>query len=144
MRKTGWILGIAVIGACLGWLLFGEIEENIVYFVTPTELLEKGEAAYDQPLRLGGMVQPASVTVTAEPFRLEFRLTDGKKEIPVVSTETPPQMFQDGIGVVVEGKLGQDGVFETKRLMVKHSNEYHPPKEGEKPKILYKDLLGSS
>jgi cytochrome c-type biogenesis protein CcmE len=53
-------------------------------------------------------------------------------------------MFQPGMGVVVAGKLGRDNVFQATNLMVKHSNEYHPPKPGEKPEEMYKTLIKGS
>lgn len=57
-----------------------------------------------------------------------------------MTTKTPPQMFQEGIGAVVEGALNPDGTFEANRLMVKHGNEYRPPKEGEMPQQIYQQL----
>lgn len=143
-RTKKWIgLGVcmAIILGALGVLLFGKLEKNIVYFVTPSELLDKGEAAYDQPVRLGGAVKKGSILWDTNAIRLQFLLSDGTRDVPVLSQTTPPQMFQEGMGVVVEGKLRQSGAFETERLMVRHSNEYHPPKEGEKPEILYKGLV---
>ena len=50
-------------------------------------------------------------------------------------------MFRDGIGVVVEGRYERDGIFQATNLLVKHSNEYHPPKAGEKPQEMYKTLI---
>lgn len=143
-RTKKWIgfgvcLSLIVLG--IGYLVFGKLEKNIVYFVTPSELLAKGDLAYDQAVRLGGSVKKGSIVWDAKAIRLEFLLTDGSREISVVSHLTPPQMFREEMGVVVEGKLLKSGPFETDRLMVKHSNEYHPPKEGEKPEILYKDLV---
>ena len=56
-----------------------------------------------------------------------FDVTDGNKTVSVDSSSNPPAMFREGIGVVVEGKLGGDGVFRSERVMVKHSNEYQAP-----------------
>jgi cytochrome c-type biogenesis protein CcmE len=50
-------------------------------------------------------------------------------------------MFREGIGVVVEGSLGADGVFKTEHVMVKHSNEYKAPDEGERPEDIYRTLM---
>ena len=72
---------------------------------------------------------------------LRFRLTDGIRDVAVHSKGAPPPMFRDGMGVVVEGKYGRDGVFESTNLMVRHSNEYRPPKEGEKPQEIYRPLV---
>ena len=141
MNKYGIIAAVLVILGGIGYLLFGKLEKNLVYFVTPTELLAKGEMAFDQPVRLGGMVEKGTIQWDSKIHSLAFKLTDGSKDISVSSHSTPPQMFQDGMGVVVEGKLPKSGVFQADRLMVKHSNEYHPPKEGEKPTLIYKDIV---
>ncbi|MBI4124489.1 MAG: cytochrome c maturation protein CcmE [Deltaproteobacteria bacterium] len=141
MNRIGLIVSIAVVLGALGFLIFGQLEKNLVYFLTPSELLAKGEAAVDQPLRLGGEVKKDSVVWDAGRRAVHFLLTDGQKDVFVSSETTPPQMFQEEMGVVVEGKLLDDGHFEADRLMVKHSNEYHPPKEGEKPSFLYQDLI---
>ena len=139
-KVVGFIIALLIIVTGIGILLFGKLETNIVYFVTPGELLAKGPAAINQPVRLGGGVKTGSVEWDPKAVILKFLLKDGKGEIPVISYQTPPQMFQEEMGIVVEGKLSPEGVFRSDRLMVKHANEYHPPKEGEKPAILYKDL----
>lgn len=141
MNRTGLIIAAAVVLGGLGFLIFGRLEKNLVYFLTPSELLAKGQAAVEQPVRLGGEVKKDSIVWDSRHISVQFLLTDGQKEIPVSSQTTPPQMFQEEMGVVVEGKLLTDGRFEADRLMVKHSNEYHPPKEGEKPQVIYKELL---
>lgn len=141
MNRIGFILGIAVILGGLGYLIFGRLEKNIVYFLTPSELLAKGTEAVNQPVRLGGAVKKDSLVWDANRTAIEFLLTDGRQEIGVASSTTPPQMFQEEMGVIVEGKLLADGHFEAERLMVKHSNEYHPPKEGEKPTTIYQELI---
>ena len=63
---------------------------------------------------------------------LEFDVTDRKTTVHVKSTGTPPQMFREGIGVVVEGTMVRGGYFQSDRLMVSHNNEYRAPKEGQK------------
>jgi cytochrome c-type biogenesis protein CcmE len=62
-------------------------------------------------------------------------------DVAVRSRGTPPQMFRDGIGVVVEGRYLSDGVFNCTNLMIKHSNEYRPPKPGESPNAMYRTLI---
>jgi cytochrome c-type biogenesis protein CcmE len=141
MRRPLAIGGlIAVLGA-FGYLIYGGIGENLVYFLSPKELLAKGTAAYDVPVRLGGQVVPGSVEWNADRVELRFRVTDGVAQVSVRSTGAPPQMFRDGIGVVVEGRYRRGGQFESHNLMVKHSNEYRAPKPGEQPHELYKTLV---
>jgi len=123
------------------YLVYGGIGENLVYFLTPTELMERGERAYDAPVRLGGQVAPGTIEWDADALDLRFELTDGTKTLTVHSKGAPPQMFRDGIGVVVEGRLMRSGVFESTNVMVKHSNEYRPPPEGHAPQDLYRSLV---
>ncbi|MFN2563997.1 MAG: cytochrome c maturation protein CcmE [Gemmatimonadaceae bacterium] len=131
---------VAVAGA-FAYLLIGGIGENLVYFLSPGELLARGTAAYDRPVRLGGQVVPGSVQWDADRLELRFGVTDGTQQISVRSKGAPPQMFRDGIGVVVEGHYRRGGEFESHNLMVKHSNEYRAPKPGEQPHELYKTLI---
>jgi len=142
MNRTRGIVvaAVAVVLGAFAYLLWGGIDGNIVYFLTPSELMAKGTRGYDAPVRVGGMVQEGSVKWDKERLELRFNVTDGKAIIPVYSKGAPPQMFQAGIGVVLEGKYQRTGVFHSSTLMVKHSNEYKPPAHGEKPAELYKTL----
>ena len=140
-RVRGMIVaGVCVILGGFAYLLWGGLDGNIVYFVTPSQLMAKGARGYDTPVRVGGMVQDGSVQWDKERLELRFNVTDGQAVIPVFSKGAPPQMFQAGIGVVLEGKYDRSGVFHSNTLMVKHSNEYKPPAHGEKPADLYKNL----
>ncbi len=71
---------------------------------------------------------------------LTFNLTDDHQSISITTMKAPPQMFREGLGAVVEGSLRANGKFEAERLMVRHGNEYRPPKEGEMPQEIYKQL----
>jgi len=140
-RKRLAIAGGIVIVAVFGYLLFGGLGDNVVYFLTPKELLAKGPSGVEVPVRLGGQVKPGSVKWNDATLELHFTVTDGTSEIVVASKGAPPQMFRDGMGVVLEGRYRADGVFRCTNLMVKHSNEYRPPKPGESPQKSYKTLL---
>lgn len=143
--KRAWILGgAAIIVAVFAWMLFGGLQKNVVFFLTPQELLAKGTEGVGVPVRLGGQVKPGSVKWNAQTLDLRFTVTDGAREMQVHSTGAPPQMFRDGMGVVVEGRVGSGGVFEATGLMVKHSNEYRPPKPGEEAHQKYKTLIQQS
>jgi len=143
--KRSWVLaGAGVILAVFAWLLFGGLEKNIVFFLTPGELLAKGADGVDVPVRLGGQVKPGSLKWDAKALDLRFTVTDGAREMQVHSTGAPPQMFREGMGVIVEGRVGTGGVFEATNLMVKHSNEYRAPKPGEEAHEKYKTLIKQS
>lgn len=140
-RRVAVGVTVMVILAGFAYLVFGGLNENVVYFLTPKELLAKGTRGFDVPVRLGGQVAPGSVKWEATTLDLNFRLVDGGGDIRVHSKGAPPAMFRDGMGVVVEGKYRRDGVFESTNLMVKHSNEYRAPKAGESPQEMYKTLM---
>ena len=124
-----WIIGLAVIivaGAAISMLNFGD---NIVYFYTPKEALEKSPELSVKTIKVGGMVKSGSVDWKPEDISLAFTLTDMKgSEINITHSGTPPDMFKENQGVVVEGKISQDGsAMIAQRLMVKHSEEYKKP-----------------
>jgi cytochrome c-type biogenesis protein CcmE len=142
--RRGAIAAVAVIVAAFGYLLYGGLDKNVVYFLTPKELLAKGARAVDVPVRLGGQVKPGSVKWNDVSRDLSFTVTDGASDILVHSKGAPPQMFRDGMGVVVEGRYHPDGIFNSTNLIVKHSNEYRPPKPGESPQAMYQSLIKGS
>jgi cytochrome c-type biogenesis protein CcmE len=141
------IAGVALLLAAgaLGAIAFGNMGQNLVYYWSPGELLAQGDKAIGPTIRLGGMVQPGTIQWNPEHTHLNFRVADGveadSKSVMVSSDEIPPQMFREKIGVVVEGTWDKSSTFHTTRLMVKHSNEYRPPKPGQDQKEWQKSLL---
>jgi len=131
-RRTIFIIAAILVAAgTLAYLASGGISENLVYYWSPTELQEAGDEAIGASIRLGGLVAPGSVQRAADGLTLHFEVTDGECQVPVYASAVPPAMFREGIGVVVEGTMRTDGTFETRRLMVKHDNEYRAPEEGQ-------------
>jgi cytochrome c-type biogenesis protein CcmE len=140
-RKLIGVAGLALVLSGFAYLMWGGLGGNLVYFVTPTELLARGDAAYDSPVRLAGNVVPGSVNWNARELDLKFALSDGETDIEVWSKGAPPAMFQDTMGVVVEGRYNRTGVFESSSIMVRHSNEYKAPPEGHRPADTYQGLI---
>jgi cytochrome c-type biogenesis protein CcmE len=138
---AGGALALVVFSDTLAGNLFGK--ENLVYYWSPTELRTAGPKAERATVRLGGMVRPGDVPDWDKRLPLEFYVEDAGNRVKVRSTGAPPQMFREGIGVVVEGRLSDDGVFETDRVMVKHSNEYRVPEEGQEMTDIAKTLEGA-
>lgn len=124
------IVGALVVGA-LGYIAFSSMGENLVYYWTPTEMAQAGSKAQGAQIRLGGMVVPGTLDTKTTP--LHFKVTDNTTTVDVTTTAVPPQMFREGIGVVLEGTVGSDGVFVSDRLMVKHDEQYKPPAAGAAP-----------
>jgi cytochrome c-type biogenesis protein CcmE len=125
-------LGIALIAGVLGFVVYEGISNNLVYYITPSELLAKGAAADGQSLRVGGLVRAGSRHWDPATQTLRFVLQDPKASVAVISHGLPPQMFREGAGVVVEGVF-RHGLFRATTLMIKHCSTYRAPKPGQTP-----------
>ena len=123
-RHLKLLVGVAVIAACVGYLIYGGIQETIVYFVTPSELHAKGTSAYGKPLRLGGLVKAGSWIREPGTLSHTFDLADDTATVKVAYRGIPPDLFGEGRGALVEGSYGQDGLFHAKTILAKHSEEY--------------------
>lgn len=146
--KMPLLIAAIVILSGFAYLVYGGISKNLVWSMTPNELLAQGPDAYGHAVRLGGLVVPGSIVHNPDSVGVSFRMRDVTgPEIAVRSSAIPTAMFRDGIGVVVEGKYRQDegnSVFHATTLMVKHSNEYKAPsgmntKKDDVMKTLLKD-----
>lgn len=137
------VIALVVAASALLIVTVGGIGENLVYYWGPSDVAKAGEKAVGATIRLGGQVAPGSVSKTATGSLLEFDVIDGKNRVRVRSTGVPPQMFREGIGVVVEGTMTSGGYFESNRLMVSHSNEYRAPGDpNADPRTLMKTTEG--
>ena len=144
-RRMILIVALVVMFGALGFVSFGNLGENLVYYWDCSQVVEAGDKAYGATIRLGGVVKEGSLDWDPESNELNFQVTDGSAVLNVHATGAPPQMFREGIGVVVEGTMVKSsgaGLFESDRLMVKHSNEYKAPEEGTDAKELYKTVEG--
>ncbi|HUJ13851.1 MAG TPA: cytochrome c maturation protein CcmE [Thermoanaerobaculia bacterium] len=124
------ILSLAVAAIAFGVIATTGISRNLVYYWSPTDITHAGDKAYGATIRLGGQVAPGSIRM-GNGSLLDFDVTDHQHLIHVRSNGVPPQMFREGIGVVVEGTMVRGGYFQSDRLMVSHNNEYRAPKPGE-------------
>lgn len=143
-KSTKWMIGIGVIAVAVIAIAMTQISSNIVYFFTPDEAQAKAAEITGQNIKVGGMVVPGSVEWKAEALDLAFTISDLKgHEIRIKHKGTPPDMFKEGQGVVVEGTISNDGKAMTSRkLMVKHSEEYKKP--GSHTGDMNKELLEKS
>lgn len=130
-RPWGILVLVAVVIVVIGFLAFSSIGTALVYYLTPTELLERGDAAVGETVRLGGLVEAGSVSGPATD--LSFVITDRENGIPVHSTVAPTRSFREGSGAVVEGSLSAEGVFEATNVIVKHDENYQVPASGAVP-----------
>jgi cytochrome c-type biogenesis protein CcmE len=131
VKRGRVILVLVIVLGSLGWVAARAVSGNLVYYVTPTEVLSKGDAAFGDRIRLGGLVDRGSVSRVAE--RVRFVVSDGTTRMTVVATGAVPALFRPGQGVIVEGVYGSDGAFHADTVLVKHAEVYRPPRPGETP-----------
>jgi cytochrome c-type biogenesis protein CcmE len=113
---------IGIIVLALGFMLFGSLGDSLVYYLTPTEAVDQQADFPDgERFRLGGLVAEGTIETTGG--GVTFIVTDGDRSINVVHTDTPPQLFQENIGVVVEGAWAGNQ-FESDTLIINHDEEY--------------------
>src|SRR5262245_16131705 len=146
-RKLKLLIGVVLIAACVGYLVYGGIQETIVYFVTPSELHAKGTSAYGKSLRLGGLVKQGSWSKEPGTLFHTFELVDDTSTVKVAFRGIPPDLFGEGRGALVEGSYGSDGVFQAKTILAKHSEEYkaaddHASKDSRA--IMYNSVIKSN
>jgi cytochrome c-type biogenesis protein CcmE len=127
-RNAKFIAGGVVIAGALTYLIYAGVTQSAVYFITPSELQAAPVAG--KAYRLGGMVERGSVRWNASAIDLAFSLSDGKASVPVRHTGTPPDLFGEGRGAVVEGTWSPEGYFRAALIMAKHSEEYQAPHDG--------------
>jgi len=106
------------------FLILKSLEENVVYFQSPTEIKLLSELK-DSKIRVGGMVKKDSISVNANEVR--FIITDFKNEINVTYTGAVPNLFAEEKGVVAEGFLKDRSVFSATKILAKHDENYMPP-----------------
>ena len=114
---------LAVIGAAAGLVLYA-LSDNIVFFYSPSDLVEK-HVAPGARLRIGGLVEPGSVVKSADE-RIEFAITDGARDVKVAYQGQPPDLFREGQGVVAEGVLAAPGLIRADTILAKHDERYMP------------------
>jgi cytochrome c-type biogenesis protein CcmE len=115
--------GGAILAVAVALVLFA-LKDSIVFFNSPTDVVEKHLAAGTR-IRLGGLVKPGSLSRGAN-FAVHFAVTDGNKEIPVAYSGALPDLFREGQGVVAEGAIDGAGVFEADTILAKHDENYMP------------------
>jgi len=106
------------------FLILKSLEENVVYFQSPSEIKALSEID-KKKIRVGGMVKKNSISITAN--EVKFIITDFKNEINVTYTGAVPNLFADEKGVVAEGFLKDRNFFSAKKILAKHDENYMPP-----------------
>jgi cytochrome c-type biogenesis protein CcmE len=124
-KKRGAVVagGLAAVSVA-ATLVLNALNSNIALYVTPTEVAA-GKSPKGQAFRIGGMVKEGSLK--RDNLTVHFVVTDTAKDIPVSYTGILPDLFKEGKGAVVQGKLGTDGRFTASEVLAKHDENYMPP-----------------
>ncbi|CAN7635271.1 cytochrome c maturation protein CcmE [Variovorax sp. LjRoot84] len=124
-KKRGAIVagGVLAVGVAAA-LVLNALNSNIALYVTPSEVAA-GKSPQGQVFRIGGMVKDRSLK--RDNLTVHFVLTDLAKDIPVSYTGILPDLFKEGKGAVVQGRLGADGNFTASEVLAKHDENYMPP-----------------
>ncbi len=107
------------------FIILRSLEENVVYFLSPTEIYNKTNIVFDKKIRIGGLVKMNSIS--KDEISISFIITDLKKEIIVSYEGIVPNLFSEGKGVIAEGKLKDKKYFIASKILAKHDENYMPP-----------------
>lgn len=126
-RKRLWLVvgSLAVLGVA-ATLVLTALNDNIVFFYSPTQIAEK-KIPPERRFRMGGLVEAGSVKKSSDSQETRFKVTDTHRSVDVVYRGLLPDLFREGQGVVAEGSLGADGVFVAREVLAKHDENYMPP-----------------
>ena len=126
VKSRIFFLAVSLISvAIVIFIVLRSLEENVVYFFSPSEIYNKTDISFDKKIRIGGLVKTNSINKNET--SINFIITDLKKEILVSYNGLVPNLFSEGKGVVAEGKLKDRNYFVADRILAKHDENYMPP-----------------
>lgn len=125
--KHKFMVGAALVTACVGYLMASGVRDTGVYFLTPVELAQRvasDTSIYSVGIRMGARVVAGSIRRDVATQTVYFDVSDGTQNYPVVYRGLPPDTFDGDVDVVVEGRLSRDGVFHATSLLAKCGSKY--------------------
>ena len=126
VKSRIYILVFSLISAAIIiFFVLRSLEENVIYFFSPTEIYSKSDISLNKKIRLGGVVKKGSTSKSGT--TINFIITDLKNEIIVSYSGSVPNLFSEGKGVIVEGKLKDKKYFVADKILAKHDENYMPP-----------------
>ena len=126
VKSRIFFLAVSLISvAIVIFIVLRSLEENVVYFFSPSEIYNKTDISFDKKIRIGGLVKTNSINKNET--SINFIITDLKKEILVSYRGLVPNLFSEGKGVVAEGKLKDKKYFVADKILAKHDENYMPP-----------------
>ncbi|UCH41542.1 MAG: cytochrome c maturation protein CcmE [Gammaproteobacteria bacterium] len=126
-KKRLALILLMVVGVAVGvGFALKSLDENIMFFFTPTEVMA-GKAPKNKLFRMGGMVVDGSVSRPGDGLTVQFDLTDNEKQVTVRYAGILPDLFREGQGIIANGKLDDKGDFIAQEVLAKHDENYMPP-----------------
>ena len=124
-RGLAILAGVVTLGGAT-LLVLNAFQSNLVFFFSPSQVAAH-EAPQDRAFRIGGLVEEGSLKRDGQSLTVTFVVTDMAQRVPVSYTGMLPDLFQEGKGVVAQGKLEGDGIFRAQEVLAKHDENYMPP-----------------
>ena len=125
-KKLILIVGGVTLLTIAGLLILNAFRNNLVFFISPTEVLE-GKAPARGTFRVGGLVERGSVKKSADGLKVDFTVTDLNKRIAIHYEGILPDLFKEGQGIVAQGRMADDQRFIADEVLAKHDENYMPP-----------------
>jgi cytochrome c-type biogenesis protein CcmE len=125
-KRIAMVAGGLTALAVVAGLVLSAFQQNLVFFFTPSQVAAN-EAPLGKTFRIGGMVETGSVKRQPDGVTVRFVVTDTAKSVPVEYRGALPDLFREGKGVVAQGRVGTDGVFQASEVLAKHDENYMPP-----------------
>ncbi len=129
-KKLKFLVGLVILLLAGGYLAYGAVRNSMSYYLTVSELKDKGESIYGERVRIGGRVVDGSIKWDPQELRLEFQISD-KDTADVLKVRykgVVPDTFKNGVEAVVDGTLTAEGVFNADNLLAKCPSKYVPAK----------------
>ena len=124
-NRLSILISLSIISLFVIFLIFKVLEDNVLYFYSPSDIKNRDDINLKKKIRIGGMVKKGSILSNER--EIKFVVTDLNNEIIVSYSGTVPALFAEGKGVVAEGKLKDKKFFIAKRILAKHDENYMPP-----------------
>ena len=119
----------SVVTSAIIFFILKSLEDNVVYFFSPSDIYNKTNISFNEKIRVGGLVKENSIKKNQG--KIVFVITDLKNEIIVSYNGLIPNLFSEGKGVIAEGKLKDKKYFIAEKILAKHDENYMPPEVGE-------------
>lgn len=132
-KRLSIILGLVFGTALIVGLVMYSLSENINLFYSTSQIAE-GEAPVGARIRAGGMVVDGSVKRSTDSLKVKFAITDFEHQVVVEFTGILPDLFREGQGIIAQGKMDANGIFQADEVLAKHDENYMPPEIAESMK----------